>query len=607
MIAGAAPPTVLPEHIWHHRVHTALGERLYFWRLAFAPVYIRDAALAGVKAALAAREVKSAAVYELLGPFDLLLRVWLPSGCDDAKFGSSLEAELTPHGLAMIEPFSVDYVIRHWAFEGEDGGEPSEPAVKELTMDLDKVRCLEADTLGRQDTERLVSERLVAFPRSRGDSPGIKFAIIVGGNSYGGLDGANGAAADARAVPTLTVSDRKEMAELVRSVVGEATTIDDKSLYAGEGFGHFVIMGRAPNANFHDIHSSLVAQLGAAPLRERFRVSTVTLVSGQAGLSLFEESLVDCNFVPKTPSAGIESPENLEDLRPGTELAGRFEVVESLGRGGYGVVYHVRDLRERKVDRALKLFPEASSEEALRELTMLRKVRSPYVVEMIWGDRDLATGWWYLVSEFVEGHTLETYIRGSKAGSLTDAKGIDIIRQVLLGLQAVHPDDERMNELSRLSRKRDLSNAEWEEFLELQDSGVIHRDVTPANIMVTGRFAKLIDFNIASAAGDEVQTNARTPRYAPPGGWSDRFWLPRVDLFATGVILYELLCGGEHPYRYPERSPELVDPSVHRPDLGEAQLAVLRRACSIGDCFERAVEMREAIELAWGVEQGEQG
>jgi len=602
METAAVSPPILPAYLWHHKVHEALGERLHFWRLSFAPVYLRDAALAGIKAALAAHDVKSAAVYEMLGPFDVLLRLWLPEGCKGIHFSQTLEEELKPHGLYMLDEFSVAYVVRHWAFTKKRKGpaSPDDQAINELIRNPEKIEDLERETLSRNDSEELKRRKLVAFPdNKKADAPGIKFALFVGGSSYPDLDGYEGDS-EAGQLPTLTKDDRNELEDLVMKVVSDADTIKDRSLYAGEGFGHFLVLGRVAYKNFHDIHAKLVTQLGAAPLRERFCVSTMTLISGQRGLRLFTESLVTSQFIPTTPAIGPNATETLRNLDPGDMFAERFEIVESLGEGGFGVVYHVIDHREGGVDRALKLFPSSNSETAQHEVTILRKIKSPYVVEMIWGERHPGTGWWYLVSEFVNGDTLKEYIDGQKAGQMTDREVVETIRQLLLGLEAVHPDDERKAELAELNRKRDLTNREWEELLELGETGIIHRDVTPANIMITPRGVKLIDFNIASQAGEEVDTDTRTPRYAPPGGWSDRIWSPRVDLYATGVILYELLCNGMHPYGYPDTKEALIDPAEQRADLTAEQLQLLRTACTVNTCFLQAKDMRDALERAWG-------
>lgn len=596
MDSGSESAPLFPSHIWHHRVHSELGESLYFWRLGFSPVYLRDSARAGLKAALAESKVRSVAVYELLGVYDLLIRIWLPEGISPVEFQDGLIRELKPHGLEMCEPFAVDYPVRHWAFgKGERPGEPHILAVKRLIREPERIRQLEAGTLPAAEVKQLCKDNLVAMPRyPNPDLPGIKFAVVVSGESPGRLGDQLGDTGR-----TLSFQDREALEERVVQVVDAAGDIRERSLYSGSGFGHFVVLGRVDYERFHDLQAKLVAQFGAAPIRERFHVSSVTLLSGQRGLRLFSESLIDSPFVALTPGrVVITNATTWENLTPGSRFAERFEIVESLGKGGFGAVYRAKDHREGGVERAIKLFPPGGGESAQRELSMLRKVIDPHVVTMFWGDRDRETGCWYLVSELVQGTSLAAFIRGTKEGELSDAQSVEIVRQVLAGLEAVHPREGRLAELARTSEQRDLSRLEWDEWQNLKDKAIVHRDIKPENVMIADSgIVKLIDFNIASPAGTLMKTNSQTDRYVPPQGWPERVWKPQVDLFATGVVLYELLSHGEHPY--PDGVPPLVPPEKHRPDLSEAQLEVIRRSCSVDRLYVTAESMRNALEKAW--------
>lgn len=599
-MAQADPsPPILPDRLWHHRVHAVLGERLHFWRLSFQGTYPRDSVRAGLKAALASCQVRSVAVYEMLGIHDLLIRVWLPQGCHPLAFHDAMIHELDPHGLATCEVFAVDYTVRHWAFD-DSPKEPSDQAVHSLLDDPDLKKIDRGDlthTQGRHLTEEGV---LAVPPIARSDAgPGIKFAVVICGGSRDTqsdsvLDTQDGAPAH-----TLSPDDRRALERRVTEIVGEATSIAQRSLYAGSGFGHFLVLGRVDYTSFHDINSKLVSQLVSAPIREEFSASTTTMISGQRGLRLFSEALTRCPFVELTTS-GPQANGHVDwrKLPVGAMFADdRFEVLESLGEGGFGVVYRVCDHRENGVHRALKLFAPEGSAAAQRELSMLRKVSHENVVEMFWGDRESQTRCWYLVSEFVEGRSLEEYIRGENAGELTDAQSVEVIRQILCGLEAVHPREGRLAELAALSESRDLSEFEWNEWQDLRDRALVHRDIKPSNVMLTpsGR-VKLIDFNIASQAGEERVSNSRTPFYTPPMGWADRVWKPQVDLYATGVVLYELLCDGKHPY--PDGN-GFVDPAIHRSDISDELCDVMRRSCSVEHCFVTATGMREALLSAW--------
>ncbi len=284
------------------------------------------------------------------------------------------------------------------------------------------------------------------------------------------------------------------------------------------------------------------------------------------------------------------------DYEVGDEIDGRFEILEVLGAGGFSRVYRVQDNVEGE-ERAFKLFDNAAGYEAVRrEISALRKVRHPHVVEVIWADKT-SRGEWYLISEYVQGEPLDDYASGKK--HLRDREAVDVALDVLDALKAIHPDSVRLDELEKKKHEGELTGDEFDEMMRLQEEGLVHRDIKPQNIILTRRGAKLLDFNIASRVGDPVMTVSGTPPYQAPDVDYTR-WDVSTDLFAVGVTLYELLCNGEHPYEggKPMVGEDVRDPKQFRSDLDNGLAAFLAKACAPyrDDRFLTAVEMRQALE-----------
>ncbi len=284
------------------------------------------------------------------------------------------------------------------------------------------------------------------------------------------------------------------------------------------------------------------------------------------------------------PSLPIPEPEEVtantaaRRYEIGDEIDGRFEVLEVLGEGGFSTVYKVIDFVEGE-ERALKLFENAAGYEAVRrEIGALRQVHHPKVVEVFWADRT-SDGDWYLISEFIEGESLEEYTSGDR--HLRDREAIDVALDVLDALVAIHPDSVRLSELEEKRQAGELSQDEYYEMQDLQEHGLVHRDIKPNNIMLTRQGAKLLDFNIASRVGDPVKTLSGTPPYQAPDADYTR-WDVTTDLFAVGVVLYELLCNGEHPYPggKPMVGEEVKDPRSIRSDVSTDLANFLVKACA---------------------------
>jgi len=271
------------------------------------------------------------------------------------------------------------------------------------------------------------------------------------------------------------------------------------------------------------------------------------------------------------PSPEMPSPAaaRAADYAVGDVLDGRFEILQVLGHGGFSKVYRVLDDVEGK-ERALKLFDSAAGDEAVRrEIGALREIHHPNVVEVFWAGKTSA-GDWYLITEFIDGESLEEFVTGKR--NLRDREAADVALDLLGALAAFHPDAE--------------------------GRGLIHRDIKPRNVMLTRAGTKLLDFNIASRVGDPVHTQSGTPPYQPPDADLAR-WDVSTDLFAVGVLLYQLLCNGSHPYpnSMPVVDGVVIDPRTVRSDLGPDLAEFLIKACApaSGDRFSTAAEMQVAL------------
>src|SRR6478672_294900 len=207
------------------------------------------------------------------------------------------------------------------------------------------------------------------------------------------------------------------------------------------------------------------------------------------------------------------------DYPPGSVLAGRFRIESILGIGGMGVVYRATD-EALQVPVALKLLrPELATradafERFRQELLLARQVSSPHVVRI----HDLAQheGRWLISMDFVEGESLDR--RLDRDGTLPVEQALRIAADIARGLSAAH------------------------------DKDVVHRDLKPANILLDTQGAAYIgDFGVArSLAGSGMTATGAvvgTPEYLSPEQARGAPVDARSDLYALGLILYEMLVG----------------------------------------------------------------
>ena len=283
------------------------------------------------------------------------------------------------------------------------------------------------------------------------------------------------------------------------------------------------------------------------------------------------------------------------DYDVGDVIDDRFQILEIIDQGGFSKVYRVSDEMEAE-ERAFKLFNTAAGYDAVRrELRALRKIRHPHVVE-VFGASKTRAGEWYLITEFIHGERLDEFLTETRC--LRDREAVAVALDLLDAMVAFHPDSVRLGELDAKRLEEDLSEADYREWMELTEKGLVHRDIKPRNVILTRTGAKLLDFNIASRVGDPVLTVSGTPPYQPPDADLTR-WDVSPDLFAVGVILYELLCNGHHPY--PNRMPvvyePVIDPRTIRPELNAELARFLMKACAPDkpDRFSTAAEMQLAL------------
>ena len=213
----------------------------------------------------------------------------------------------------------------------------------------------------------------------------------------------------------------------------------------------------------------------------------------------------------------IETPS--EEFSTGSLFAGRYQIIEELGRGGMGRVYRVLD-KELNEEIAMKLIrPEISAEKRTierfkRELKLARKISHKNVGRMF--ELMESEGKRFITMEYVSGGDLKRFIRKSK--QLTVDTAISIALQICEGLSEAH------------------------------NLGIVHRDLKPSNIMIEDNGdARIMDFGIArSIKGKDITGTGvmiGTPEYMSPEQVEGKEVDQRADIYSLGVILYEMLTG----------------------------------------------------------------
>lgn len=280
----------------------------------------------------------------------------------------------------------------------------------------------------------------------------------------------------------------------------------------------------------------------------------------------------------------MTSPERL--------LGGRYEVGELLGYGGMAEVRHGRDLRLGR-DVAIKMLRTDLARDHTFQMRFRREAQNAAVlnhpgIAAVYdtGEEHASTGEAlpYIVMEFVNGHTLKDVLGAEQR--LQPRRALEVAADICAALEFSHRH------------------------------GIIHRDVKPGNVMITGNGqVKVMDFGIArdlaSGATTMTQTSAviGTAQYLSPEQARGEAVDARSDVYAAGCVLFEMLCG--HPpfvgdsavsvaYQHVREDPR--PPSELNPEVGPDVDAVVLKALSKNPAnrYQSAAEMRADLLRAAG-------
>jgi serine/threonine-protein kinase len=198
---------------------------------------------------------------------------------------------------------------------------------------------------------------------------------------------------------------------------------------------------------------------------------------------------------------------------------GRYQITETLGKGGMGVVYRARD-PELERDVAIKVvlswaqYDEDAMARFHREARVVAQLQHPHIVTVFDAGRT-DDGLPYFVMEYLEGTDLGHVLE--QAGALPPLRAVRYVMQVCEGLSYAH------------------------------DRDIVHRDIKPANLLITpDDHLKVVDFGIAKLVGAQITgsgVSLGTPLYMAPEQVAGRHVDHRADIFAVGGVLYTLLAG----------------------------------------------------------------
>jgi serine/threonine protein kinase len=262
------------------------------------------------------------------------------------------------------------------------------------------------------------------------------------------------------------------------------------------------------------------------------------------------------------------------------QAIGRFKPMRLLGRGSQSEVWLAYDPHlDRQVAIKTVSFAGADritrTESLLKEARLASRLSHPHIIPLY--DAGEHAGQPYLVFEYVEGRTLAQVLR--EEGPLPAARAAEITLQVLDAIASAHAQ------------------------------GIVHRDLKPSNILLDAQgLARVMDFGIASpiaGAGAPEGGLLGTPAYMAPEYLAGGVWDVRSDLYAVGLILYEMLTG-EPAIRAVDLNEILKQaaagisrvPSAVKPGIDERLDDIVGKALAREPAarFADALQMRQALE-----------
>ncbi len=202
-------------------------------------------------------------------------------------------------------------------------------------------------------------------------------------------------------------------------------------------------------------------------------------------------------------------------------LGDRYSIEREIGAGGMATVYLARDLKHDREVALKVLRPELAAtlgpDRFPREIRIVAKLQHPHVLPL--HDSGESSGFLYYVMPYVEGESLRARI--SRDGPMPVHDAVRVLREVVDALAYAHAH------------------------------GVLHRDIKPDNVMLSGRHALVTDFGVAKAVSDAggeklttVGVAVGTPTYmSPEQATGDPNVDHRTDIYAVGILGYELLTG----------------------------------------------------------------